>query len=217
MTLLYQVNPFDLPGPSFLGLYVIVLAAACLLAYILRKSATGFDRDLALRGANLDAYEAAYLSGGARLATETAIATLVRGKVFRLSSVDNTLSAIAGPPRFSHPFEQAVYRMGESGEGSTVKGIRTKAAAAANKIAARLKGLGLIINDEQNIRVQTLPAIIVLMVLLFGAIKLLVGLSRNRPVGFLFVMCGLTALIAFLFYKSPPLRTKDGDRTLERL
>lgn len=218
MTLLYQVNPFDLPGPTFLGLYVIVLAAACLLAYILRRSAAGPDLDSALRVASLDAYEAAYLSGGAKLATETAIATLVRSNLFQLSFVDNSLSAIAGPPRFSsHPFERAVYSIVESGEASTVKSIRTKAAAAANKIAGRLKALGLVINDEQKTRAQTLPVIIVVMVVLFGAIKILVGLSRNRPVGLLFVMCGLTALIAFLFYKSPPHRTTDGDRTLERL
>lgn len=212
------MNPFDLRGPEFLGLYVIVLAGACLLAYILRKSATGFDRDNALRGASFDAYEAAYLRGGAKLATETAIATLVRSNLFQLSAVDDTLSAIAGPPRFSsHPFERAVYSIVESGEAGTVKSIRTKAPAAANKIPTRLKALGLVINEEQKARAQTLPVIIMVMVLLFGAIKVLVGLSRNRPVGFLFVLCGLTALIAFLFYKSPPHRTKDGDRTLERL
>ncbi|MEK6288482.1 MAG: TIGR04222 domain-containing membrane protein [Acidobacteriota bacterium] len=211
------MNPFELRGPEFIGLYIIVLAAACLLAYILRKSVKGVDRDFALRGASLDAYEAAYLSGGAKLATETAIATLLCTKAFRLSFVDNTLSAIAGAPRVSHPFEQTVYRIVESGEATTVKSIRTKAAATANGIATRLQALGLVINVEQNTRAQTLPVIILVMVFLFGAIKVLIGLSRNRPVGFLFVLCCLTALIAFFLYKSSSHRTKAGDDTFERL
>ena len=217
MTIFYQVNPFDLAGPEFLALYIVVLVAACLLAYILRRSAAGRDLDSGLRGVSLDAYEAAYLSGGAKVATETAIATLVSGNVFRLSFVDNTLSPIAGAPRSSHPFEQVVYRIVESGEATTVNGIRRKAAAAADKIATRLKTLGLVIVDEQKVRAQILPVIIMVMVLIFGTIKILVGLSRNRPVGFLLVLCAFTAVIAFLLYKSPPLRTKYGDRTLERL
>ena len=55
------------------------------------------------------------------------------------------------------------------------------------------------------------------MVLLFGVIKIFIGLSRGRPISFLFILCLLTAFIAFRLYKSPPFRTQLGDRTLESL
>lgn len=216
MTLLLQMNPFELVGPKFLALYTVVAFIACLVAYVLRRSAAGFDPDSRLSAAKLDAYEAAYLSGGSKLSIETAIAALVRGKALRLSIANRTLSADAGA-RFSHPFEQTVYRIVESGQARTVKGVRTKATEAAEKIATRLKALGLVINEEQSVRARILPVILMLMVLLFGVIKILIGISRNRPVGFLFVMCAITGLIAILFYKSRPLRTKYGDRTLSQL
>ncbi len=211
------MNPFDLPGPAFLILYIIVMAVACCLAYFLRQKAARGDRGFDPRESSLDAYEAAYLSGGAKLATATAIATLVRSKALRLSFVDNTLSSIANLPRNSHPFERAVHSVVASGEARTIESIRTKTESAADQIAARLKALGLIISDQQTTTAHNLPVIIMMTNLLFGVIKIFIGLSRGRAVGFLFVLCLLTAFIAFRLYKSPPFRTQLGDRTLERL
>ena len=217
MTLLNQINPFDLTGPEFLAVYTVVAAVACFLAFILRRSAAGSYPRAPVPATKLDPYDAAYLGGGAKVATETAIASLIRSKALLLSLVDNTLSAIPGSKLFSHPFEQTVYRIVESGGATTVKDIRLKAAAATEKIATRLESLGLVVDNERSIRARTLPVILMSMVLLFGAIKILIGFWRDRPVGFLFVMCAITALIAFLFYKSPPFRTKFGDTALRQL
>lgn len=229
MAFVYQWNPLELQGPSFLVLYISLLAVACLLTYFLRKwaaasepqqrSALRYDRkqDHPSGGIRFDAYEAAYLSGGSKLAIETAIATLLRSKALHLSFVDNTISAVAGSPRGFHPFEQAVYRVVESGEANTIKSIRSKAAAAAEQLGARLKALGLIISEELRVTSHLVPLILMAMVLLFGVMKVFVGLSRNRPVGFLFVLCVVTALIAYFLFKSRPLRTNAGDASLDLL
>src|ERR1044071_3694490 len=210
------MNPLELTGPVFLILYITVLAAACFLAYFLRQAARG-EMGFDPRELSFDAYEAAYLSGGAKLATATAIATLVQSKVLRLSFVDNTLSSIANLPRGSHPFEQAVHRVVASGEARTIESIRTKTASATDHMMARLKALGLIIGDQQMTTAHILPVFVMGMVLLFGVAKIFIGLSRGRPISFLSILCLLTAFIAYRLYKSPPFRTQLGDRTLERL
>jgi uncharacterized protein (TIGR04222 family) len=215
--LLYQLNPFDLPGPLFLLLYIAMLAVACVLAFVLRKRAKASDHYPNLRGVSFDAYETAYLNGGPKLVIETAIATLVRSNALHLSFVDYTLSPVAGSPRVSHPFEQTIHRLVASREATTIKTIRAKAAIAASQIGERLKTLGLILDQQQTVTAQMLPLILFALVLLFGSIKLLIGFSRGRPIGFLFVLCLIAAFIAYRLYKSPPLRTTSGDSVLEAL
>lgn len=230
MILFTEFNPFDLRGPTFLVLYITLLAGACFAAYFLRKRAAGTepgptrslvradqDQDTVFRGVRFDAYEAAYLNGGPKLAIETAIATLVKSKALHLSFVDNTLSTVAGASRGFHPLEQAVHRLVESGEANTVKTIRVKAAEAADRIATRLKTLGLVIGGRREVVSHIVPLMIMVLVLVFGLIKVLVGIWRGRPAEFLFILCCITAFIAYRLYKSPPLRTVAGDETLERL
>lgn len=230
MILFTEFNPFDLQGPTFLVLYVTLLAGACFVAYFLRKRAAGpdpgparslvradQDQDTIFRGVRFDAYEAAYLNGGPKLAIETAIATLVQSNALHLSFVDNTLSTVAGAPRGFHPLEQAVHRLVESGEANTVRTIRVKAAEAADRIATRLKALGLVIGGGREVISHVVPSMIMALVLLFGLVKVFVGIWRDRPIGFLFLLCCVTAFIAYRLYKSPSLRTVAGDETLERL
>ena len=229
LILLYQWNPFDLTGPLFLVLYVTLLAAAGFLAYMLRAWAVGREgdshqllradqfQDPNFRGFSFDAYEVAYLNGGQKLAIETAIAALVQSNSLHLSFFDNTLSTVAGSPGGSHPLEKTVYRLVASGEVVTVKVIRLKAAAAAGEAATRIKRLGLVISGDGRIIAHIVPVLIMGALLLFGLTKVLIGMWRGRPVGFLLVLCAITAYIGFRLYKAAPLRTTAGDQTLERL
>ena len=217
MILLYQLNPFDLPGPTFLLLYIVILVVACVLTFVLRKSAKAADHYPNLKGVSFDAYETAYLNGGPKLVVETAIATLVKSNALHLSFVDYTLSPVAVSSRVSHPFEQTIYGLVASREATTIKRIKAKAAMATSQIGERLKTLGLILDQQQIVIAQTLPLILFVLVLLFGSIKLLVGFSRGRPIGFLLVLCLMSAFIAYRLYKSPPLRTASGDSVLEAL
>lgn len=194
-----------------------MLAVACVLAFFLRKKAKASDHYPNLRGVSFDAYETAYLNGGPKLVIETAIATLVRSKAIHLSFVDHTFSPVAGSQRGFHPLEQTVQRLVESREATTVRTIRAKAANAASQIGERLKNLGLILDQQQSVTAQWLPLLLFGLVLLAGSIKLFVGFTRGRPIGFLFVLCLITAFIAYRLYKSPPLRTASGDSFLESL
>ena len=72
------MNPFELPGPSFLAVYGIFAAALLGLLALLRSRAER-PRDGGLNLAN--AYEIAYLRGGAEEALGAAVASLLDRRI----------------------------------------------------------------------------------------------------------------------------------------
>lgn len=215
--LFYQLNPFDLPGPQFLMLYVALLIAACFLAWRIRKNLLRSDKELYEQAITLDAYEAAYLRGGAELAADTALATLVQTKALQFSAASNKLSTVAGGRPGIHPLEQAIFQTVRSGAASDIKDVRSIAKEDAERLSARLRQLGLVPTTEHAERVARVPAYIPWAVLAFGAVKLVIGYWRNRPITFLFILCLITWLIARGFRRSRPERTLLGDRVLKQI
>jgi hypothetical protein len=72
--------------------------------------------------------------------------------------------------------------------------------------------------ERQAQSVQHLPAIPVFALLLLGISKILVGMSRGKPVGFLVVLCIITAIIGWCFLQVPvQQRSRYGDRILAKL
>jgi hypothetical protein len=72
--------------------------------------------------------------------------------------------------------------------------------------------------ERQAQAAQHLPAIPVFALLLLGISKILVGMSRGKPVGFLVVLCFITAIIGWCFLQVPvQQRSRYGDRILAKL
>jgi uncharacterized protein (TIGR04222 family) len=216
MKLFFLPNPFELRGPEFLALYVIVMAAAVMACLLLRRLMISSSDDGPPPGARLDPYEIAYLAGGASLATDTALATLVQRGLLAVDSARRRIIARAGAPQSDHPFERAVY-LNASPEGTAIDTIRRNSSHNTELLAARLKAHGLVLSDDQALQAGLLSAALMMIVTLFGAIKILVGVARGRPVGFLFFLCLISLLVALAFYKKRPHRTRAGDRYLSRL
>jgi uncharacterized protein (TIGR04222 family) len=205
-------NPLDFKGPEFLSFYLLVASVVIVLAYILRwylrKPALG-SPDVS---SSLDAYEIAYLAGGNNRAVDAAIANLVqRG---HLQPLIQTLELGTALPSNSHPLERAIAQaVQKSGEPDQVRKAVT---SATNLIRERLQSLELLVNSSQAKVVQWLPPLPVFAVLLLGIAKIMVGISRQKPVGFLFMLCIITAIFGF-FLLMKPHRSRYGDRTLKNL
>jgi uncharacterized protein (TIGR04222 family) len=205
-------NPLDFKGPEFLSFYLSVASAAIVLAFIgrwyLRKPALQSPDE----SSSLDAYEIAYLAGGKDRAVDAAIASLVqRG---HLQPLTRTLDLRTALPSNSHPLERAIAQsIGTSGRPDK---IRKAVTSATNSIEDRLQNLGLLVNSSQAKLVQWLPALPVFAVLLLGIAKIIVGISRQKPVGFLVVLCIITAIVGFVLLTKPH-RSRYGDRTLNKL
>lgn len=216
MKLFFLPNPFELSGPEFLMLYVIVMIVAATGCVLMRRLMISSSVGGPLPESRLDPYEIAYLAGGANLATDTALAALVQRGLLAVDTAQRKIIARAGGPPSAHPFERAVYSSA-SPEGTAVDTIRRDSSHNTEPLAARLKAHGLVLSDHQALQVGLLSAALMMIVTLFGAIKILVGFSRGRPVGFLFFLCLISGLVALAFYKRRPHRTQRGDRLLDHL
>jgi len=62
-----------------------------------------------------------------------------------------------------------------------------------------------------------IPAVLMAMVFVVGAVKVGIGLSRGRPVIFLILLCLPTIGIAISFLAKPVFRTRAGDRMMSQL
>ena len=76
----------------------------------------------------------------------------------------------------------------------TVKAVREKGEELTTAIAESLKEQGLVVSDAQARKAMLAPLLLAGMVPVMGFIKILVGVERNRPVGFL-VGASLVSLI----------------------
>jgi uncharacterized protein (TIGR04222 family) len=121
-----------------------------------------------------------------------------------------------GLPALLHPLEEAILDTVDPALGASIDELRRDWPPLV-EIADRLKSLSLIVSDERDWIGRVLPVLVALAVPLLGAIKILVGLSRDKPVGILVIGCIITVIAAFAAFGRRLLRTWEGDRVLERM
>lgn len=216
MNLFELSNPFDLRGPQFILLYLVVLGIAVLAALIMRKWLRSPHYEPLMQGQELDPYETAYLISDSS-PVDAAVGMLVNRQAISVNAQTCTISVKSGLPANSHPIEQAVYAALSNGSAPTINHVRRALAPQVVQLGVRPRARGLIISDEQAHVARMVPAFIILMVAAFGALKILIGIQRDRPVSFLLVLCILTGVIAFFFFKSVPRLTGAGEKYLRNL
>lgn len=216
------VNPLDLRGPDFLLLFGIVYMFSTVAALVLRRTLRSeWGERVDLSGDDVkDPYEVAYLAGGEARVAQAATATLVRTAVLRLEKgIPSTrLAENMALPEHAHEVEAAVYAAVKA-TGGKLEGHRFKkfAAVAFAKLKRSLVKKGLVETGSSFMMSRLWPLAVLCPVLILGVIKLGVGLSRERPVGFLIV--GLAVVVATMgwFAISQPRCTIAGQRLLREL
>ncbi|HKQ03625.1 MAG TPA: TIGR04222 domain-containing membrane protein [Blastocatellia bacterium] len=218
MMVLLQINPLDMPGPQFLKLYVVLMIVAAILARLLKRALVS-PRWSDQRHINLDPYEAAYLRGGARQAIDAAIAMLAQRQLLKVSRSAHTVSTSGPLPAGAHWFEQAVHHTISPTSARQINDIRSSSLLTphTDRLASQLQQWGLIPGHQHWITARTVSGLLMLAVLLLGVVKVFVGVSRNRPVGFLVFLCIVTGIITLVVINSRPARTRLGDQALTQL
>jgi uncharacterized protein (TIGR04222 family) len=122
-----------------------------------------------------------------------------------------------GLPEKVHPLEKSVYEAVDAEAGSLLSTVRRNTATAADRLRGRLDQLGLLIPANRVGLVHFAPVAVVGIVALFGIAKIFVGISRHRPVGYLFMLVISTCALGFLLYWLPCFRSRRGDATIEKL
>ncbi|HZI04624.1 MAG TPA: TIGR04222 domain-containing membrane protein, partial [Archangium sp.] len=208
------MNPLDWNGEQFLSAYVPFVVVLLLTAKVWQSTLNQPSEEPLSTELRMDPYQVAVLQhreGGVR----AAVAALVHAGALRLE--DGVLKAVGTPPANAVPFERAVYDA-VAGPVADVKVLNEAVDRELDGLEAGLRRRGFLMNPEVAERYGKYPKVLYFGAALgLGVLKLGVGLSRGRPVGFLVMLLFIATLFGFWILGGEPRRTRKGDQALAKL
>jgi uncharacterized protein (TIGR04222 family) len=203
------MNPFNLRGPEFLLLYFCFsLVVIFAIAILRRRAETGPAPKIDLG----DPYLIAYLRGGEQEALRVAVISLVDRGMLAMDDQIIRRADYVTDDTVRHPIEYEVLKkFGDPGEASSIfKDDNLK--SLLQPYHDKLERAGLM--PDANVRRDRLMRLLLALMWLgcVGVIKIVVGLSLGKPVGFLVVM--MIAAMAIAAFSSFPRLTARGKATL---
>jgi uncharacterized protein (TIGR04222 family) len=211
------MNPFDLRGPEFLAFYLAILAVSVLAALAVRWSLRPPADDRPEETPDLSPYDVVYLAGGDQLAVTAAIASLVHRNVLEVDGPGRKLRIQQSMPPKAHTLERAVFVGVASAQGEAINQVQARALPRAAKLRPGLQEAGLVLSEEAAWTCRLLSALPLFAVALVGLVKIVVGTSRGKPVGYLVLLVILTVVAGVFLLAKRPLRSRRGDGVLARL
>ena len=209
-------NPLDWHGPAFLALFATLYGAAVVAACGLRRALSGPQDGPPAEEWRLHPNDQAYLNGGPTLALATALAHLTAQSAVEVDRTSGRIRVASPAQRADHPLDRAILRATDSPTGSKYEGVASHARPVLAEMEGLLRRQGLWTRADHLAPAILLPFALASMPLLLGIAKILVGLGRERPVGFLILGCVLGFMVNLLFL-SPPRRSRYGNAVLGRL
>lgn len=211
----HPANPLNFRGPEFLAFYlgvalVVLSIAACLRWYLRLPDGSGRTANL-----SLDAYETAYLAEGKSHAVDTAIAKLVQAGIVAVDRLQKALTVEGSTQAPSHPVERAVLNAIHA--DGRIYTVRRSVTEAIDAIRDRLRQQDLLVSARQSFKARIYPTLLIASLLGLGIAKIFVGISREKPVGYLTTMCVVIAIISLRCWGMSPHRSRYGDRVLANL
>ncbi len=218
-------NLLDWKGPDFLGAYAIIAVSAAFLAWFARVFLYDSPAETALDDSKpLDHYEVACLAAGPQRTVQAAFAAMVQAKTLELAASEAKVMGILrtsreirrGEPLSSDapPIEKALYDAALV-PAQNLRPLFRAGLPVAKEINSDLQRRGLVNSALPSI--WTLAPFLIMATPLFIAVpKLILGMQRGRPVGFLIAAVVVTAVAAFLFLAKPRL-TRLGSALFEKL
>jgi uncharacterized protein (TIGR04222 family) len=115
--------------------------------------------------------------------------------------------------------EREIYERASCSDGFPIKEFPKLAASSQSlhQIGNQLMETGLLIPDENKLAIRFFPFLIALVVPVVGFVKIMVGLSRHRPVAYLTMGCIVATIIAVCFLCWRLHRSRRGDLLMRQL
>ena len=209
-------NPFDFRGPQFLAFFGLLTVGVGLLAEGLRRSlARGGPEE----PAGLPAYELAMLAGGNPRTVTTALAALLNREEVAISAVTEGPQLVRTnkePAAEVHPLERAVWEQLRREGSLTVPNLTGAMTETLVPLRRSLEQRGLLLTPAQAAKVRWWPMLVALTVPAIGLVKIIVGLQRDRPVGFLALATVVTLVLGLIRFSRQPTLSRAGGRCLRR-
>lgn len=210
LALAQSESPLDLTGPRFLLLYLALLVASFIGATVWRTSLrAGEERG----GGTADSLGVAYLLGGAERALDAAAAEGLAKQHLLWQADQRVLVRGDGQERPRAELQPLLDALVGAPAGKVNPAV---AKAATRDIAKSLRQRGLLLDDDVVTRARWLPALLPLALIVFGAAKVVVGVTRDRPVLFLVLLLIATFIGLIKFIAGAPARSRAGDRAVKQ-
>jgi uncharacterized protein (TIGR04222 family) len=214
----------DWRGPEFLIFYIFALTGALLWSLHLQKKAAKRFESTAPPSPLTDPFEIAFLAGGVPRVCQLAVARLLKLDLAKWERHWRGDRLISGshqtPPPDFHPVEAVLHNaLLAKPKGIALKDLPALYSSACAPLESRLARLGLRPTaSEMNLAAQrsVLPLIAVLCL---GILKLIIGLSRDKPVFILILLLIATLIVSMIFQRSATSKrlTLSGTNLLARL
>jgi uncharacterized protein (TIGR04222 family) len=206
-------NPLDWNGQDFIALYLGLMLAVLVVSLLLRRWLRRRAEPPLRHVGALDPYEIAYLAGGSSRALDAAVAELHRRGVLEWDSARGQLRATGEPARLDPPLAAVAAALA----GATSPGAGQRAAyRALEPVRDGLERRGLWLSAGAARRSGWPAALPALALLAFGAAKIAIGMSRDRPVLFLVILSVITALLALSMFAAAARPTRAGAAEFEK-
>jgi uncharacterized protein (TIGR04222 family) len=219
---LAEIPILDLHGPEFLMVYGSLFVAACVWSVVrvkgaLRKHGRPGDAEM-LTGP----YEMAVLSAGAGRACQLGVVTLMQKNLISWKTgfvnarlVANTMDIPSGLPGIEEDLLRMVQTHGS--KGLQVKQVNSLLSNSVRPIEVRLATAGLRPTLEERKSAGFSSTLPLLFLGGFGLIKLVIGISRGKPVMFRVLMLLVTVIAAKWIAPNAGRLTAAGENLLARL
>ncbi|MES2925108.1 MAG: TIGR04222 domain-containing membrane protein [Verrucomicrobiota bacterium] len=210
---------FDWNGPEFLSFYLVSLIAA--IWWSLRRSRKALEKFNARGDAATptDPYELAYLSGGVARAVQLAVVRLLHKELIRWKPgflgahlIRNGDSPVSGLPAIESALLARVRAEGAS--GIPVKEACQGLDSTLKPVEVRLAAKGLRPTAEERSRASKSAILPMHLLGSIGLVKLVIGVSREKPVWFLVGFLVVTAIAAWVIASRTRRLTPAGERVL---
>jgi uncharacterized protein (TIGR04222 family) len=208
------VNPFTLPGPQFLRVYLVMgLLVLLLVRFLMRRAESGDD---APRLDLKDVYAIAHLRGGAAEAARVATFSLLDRGLLRAHARMVAASGTTGTGFDGRPLDRALLLKFTTPAAVSEAIGDPRVRAACEELASGLKSRGLLATEAVLAVRRPLFGLGMAVLLGVAGIKLLVALNTGHSnIEFLLMMAAVFCLLLFVVYRRP--RTKLGDQVLAEL
>lgn len=207
--------PLNLDAAEFLAFYAALGALALLaLVVLVRRAGRSEAKSQRAREAP-NAYELAWLSGGAPAAFATALTALTQRGLVEPDGAEFRATREAGRDATLHPVEREVLRHLPKGRAAALRGLAT----APLQIERALVERGLYRPRRGFFDFATAFVPLIGGVLTLGAVRMVWGVQRDKPIGFLaleMLVIGLAA-VGIVFAHMGARRTAAGAKLLADL
>ena len=206
------LDPLTWRGPAFLSLFVVLAIASVVLAWLWRRHAVDHGRAVSMHA--LDASAVAMLAGGEARVLERVVGELLTRGVARFDAGSRRVAVDSVPDDLDDCARAIADALRRDGDVGTVL---VRARTALDRLRGTLVQRGLWLDAGTAARIARQSAIAPALVLALGIAKIVVGVTHDRPVAFLVILCVLFAIVTLVLAFTTPQRSRSGDRALVEL